>query len=585
MCQPRKWLWGLLPLFVLAILAGYWHQAEIERDLAKSGAAVLANGGFAWSKVEVSGRDAILTGEAPSPDAKALALKAAEAVAGVRRASDATTLLAEAKPFTLTALRDGAKITLSGYVPNAAARGLLAEAAKKAVPGLVLVDETKVARGAPESFGALASYGLTQLARLSQGSLSLSDTVLSLSGRATDFDQFSAVRSALSALPAGARLAKGLGSGDILPPLVKPFTFEAVRGPSGLELTGYVPTPEARQKILADLKSAGIPVKDMLRVADGVPQGDWTGAIGLGIKELLRLESGKLTASDDKLSLSGKAPEGLVVDALRAAFKGLPQGFGLAALGVDERAPPPPFSFEALRGENSLTLTGLVGDEKSRGELLDAARRLFEGDQINDKLAIGPVPRDAFSSMMGGLQLLSRLAPGSGFSIKGQGVGLKGLALFDAARDQIAADFRKLVPGGFSGSAELGTAQIGAQVGTTECQSLFRGILSVGTIRFQVASAQLSHESRGILDKLAIVALRCGDAKVEVGGHTDADGSPDANAELSRRRAEAVALYFTQAGIPAARLEPVGFGETQPVAPNDSPANKARNRRIEFVVK
>jgi OOP family OmpA-OmpF porin len=597
MCQPRKWLWGLLPLLFLGILAGYWHQSDVEADLSKKGSTALAAAGLGWGKVVIAGRDAVILGEAPSPDARTLALKTIEGVEGVRRAGDGSTLLAEAKPFTLTALRDGAKITLSGNVPSAALRETLLSAVKKAVPGVVLVDETRVARGATAEFGALASYGLTQLGRLSQGTLSLSDNIMSLSGRAADFDQYTAVRSGLTGVPAGGRLAKGLGAGDILPPLVKPFTLEAVRNGTNVLLSGHAPSPEARLKILSELQAAGLSAKDGLRVADGAPIGDWAGAIGVGLRALGKLEGGKLTVVDEKLSLSGKAREGVTLDALRAEAKALPAGFTLGQFAVEEGVPPAPkaeetsppvavpFLFEALRGEKSISFNGVVPDDKTRTDLLDVAKRLFEGDRLDANLAVGPAAKDAGAAIMGGLQLLSRLGPGASLQVDATSVRLKGLALFDAARDQVAADFKRIIPPSFSGTAEIGTAAASPAVAGGECQVLFNEILESGTVRFRIASATLSDESRGILDKLAAVALRCGSAKVEIGGHTDADGAPETNADLSRRRAEAVAIYFTQAGIPAPRLEPVGYGETRPLVPNDSAANKAKNRRIEFVVK
>ncbi|MCA0405083.1 MAG: OmpA family protein [Proteobacteria bacterium] len=593
MCQPRKWLWGLLPLFLLGILAGYWQQADMETELTRRSTAALSAAGLGWGKVAISGRDAILSGEAPSPEAKAVALKTIMAQDGIRRASDATTVLAEAKPFTFTAMRDGAKITLSGHVPTAAARDALGEAARKAVAGAVVVDETRLARGASQEFQSLAAYGLGQLARLSQGTLQLSDQVLSLSGRAADFDAFSAVRAGLSTLPGGAKLGKGLGAGDILPPLMKPFIFEALREGNIITLSGYVPSAEIRQKLLADLKAAGLTVKDTMRVADGAPVGDWAGFATGGLGALGKLTLGKLSISDEKLSLSGKAREGVTLDALKAGLASLPSGFGLGQLNIEE-APKPapkeevsnlPFSFEALRGEKTLSLKGVVGDEKARADLLALAGRLFEGDKIDANLALGAVPREAGSLMAGGLQLLSRLGPGAKLNIDTGTIGLSGLALFDVARNAIAEDFKRLVPASYAGNAEIGTAQLAGPVSPAECQTLFQEILASGTVRFRVASASLNEESRGILDKLTAVALRCGEARVEIGGHTDSDGAPPENAELSRRRAETVALYFTQAGIPAARLEPVGYGETKPVAPNDTAENKARNRRIEFLVK
>lgn len=71
---------------------------------------------------------------------------------------------------------------------------------------------------------------------------------------------------------------------------------------------------------------------------------------------------------------------------------------------------------------------------------------------------------------------------------------------------------------------------------------------------------------------------------IEVSGHTDSDGSDLTNQRLSEQRARSVANYLTTKGIDVARFTVVGRGESQPIAANDTAANKARNRRIEFQV-
>jgi OOP family OmpA-OmpF porin len=80
-------------------------------------------------------------------------------------------------------------------------------------------------------------------------------------------------------------------------------------------------------------------------------------------------------------------------------------------------------------------------------------------------------------------------------------------------------------------------------------------------------------------------AMRCPSAAIEVGGHTDTDGDADANMTLSQRRAQAVVDYMVRAGMPADRLKAVGYGQTEPVASNDTDEGKAQNRRIEFLVR
>jgi OmpA-OmpF porin, OOP family len=115
-----------------------------------------------------------------------------------------------------------------------------------------------------------------------------------------------------------------------------------------------------------------------------------------------------------------------------------------------------------------------------------------------------------------------------------------------------------------------------------ECLNRFEVLSRTGAIYFRSGSAQLDAASKPVLDEVVDVVGKCPKLKVEVSGHTDADGSDSANQQLSERRAGAVERFIEAAGIPAAQLSSTGYGETKPVATNDTPEHKALNRRIEF---
>ena len=73
--------------------------------------------------------------------------------------------------------------------------------------------------------------------------------------------------------------------------------------------------------------------------------------------------------------------------------------------------------------------------------------------------------------------------------------------------------------------------------------------------------------------------------RIEVSGHASSEGSAELNQQLSVRRAQSVVAYLVKAGVDSTQLQPVGYGATRPVAPNDTGENMAKNRRIEFSVK
>ena len=69
---------------------------------------------------------------------------------------------------------------------------------------------------------------------------------------------------------------------------------------------------------------------------------------------------------------------------------------------------------------------------------------------------------------------------------------------------------------------------------------------------------------------------------VEIGGHTDDRGSDDANQALSEARATAIVAFMAERGVPEAGLRAVGYGESQPIADNETAEGRAENRRISF---
>ena len=116
------------------------------------------------------------------------------------------------------------------------------------------------------------------------------------------------------------------------------------------------------------------------------------------------------------------------------------------------------------------------------------------------------------------------------------------------------------------------------------CKGRFEILSRTGHIYFPSGSARLDARSHPLLNSLIDIISRCPGLVIEVGGHTDSDGSAAANKRLSEQRASAVTQFLVSNGIPENRIVSVGYGETRPVAPNETSDGKRRNRRIEFVV-
>ncbi len=103
-------------------------------------------------------------------------------------------------------------------------------------------------------------------------------------------------------------------------------------------------------------------------------------------------------------------------------------------------------------------------------------------------------------------------------------------------------------------------------------------------ILFQTNQAALQTQARQSIQKIAGVLKEYPDTDIIVAGHTDSDGTEEYNQKLSERRAQSVVDYLKSLGVTGARLQTVGYGETQPVQPNDTAAGKQANRRVEVAI-
>ena len=102
-------------------------------------------------------------------------------------------------------------------------------------------------------------------------------------------------------------------------------------------------------------------------------------------------------------------------------------------------------------------------------------------------------------------------------------------------------------------------------------------------IKFDVNSANIKPESAGTLNYVFEMLKNNPDLKFCVEGHTDSDGNDANNQTLSESRAKAIRDRLISMGINSERLTSKGWGESKPMASNDTPEGKAQNRRVEFV--
>ncbi|MBX9710410.1 MAG: OmpA family protein [Xanthobacteraceae bacterium] len=367
-------------------------------------------------------------------------------------------------------------------------------------------------------------------------------------------------------------------------PEAKPFVWSAERDVVRITLNGSAPLPAIKSRLMdaARAIAAGSDAADNMMLSRGAPP-RFDAAALLLVDQVGKLKEGKVTLTDTAVSLAGMARELGSREAIAAALKNLPDGYTVAENAIAA----PPYVFQANNDPVAMTLTlnGYVPDNNVHAAIVAAVARKFISEKVVDNLkaSVG-APQGFANAVTQALGGLSRLSTGS-LTISDRDVKLSGDALYPAASEQIQIDLASSLPQGWKANAEISVKPVASPVDSTVCQQLFVEMLTRGKIRFESGRATIDSDSMGLLDRLIETALRCPTANLEIAGHTDSDGDTGANLALSTRRAQSVVDYLVKAGLPKDRVVARGYGDTKPVVPNDTEENKAKNRRIDFVVR
>ena len=237
-------------------------------------------------------------------------------------------------------------------------------------------------------------------------------------------------------------------------------------------------------------------------------------------------------------------------------------------------------------GAKKVTLTGFVAGDAERKTIVDAATAAFGAANVVDQLIV-----KAGTPATGVDAAVAQLA--KVIDAFGAKVDTGKARLIDTALTVSGTGFTKpaadeantaLAAVGSQGIKVTGTVAAPAAPDAATLQARLANLLGRSGINFASGSADITAASIPILDTASESILQVPGVKIEIGGHTDNVGSAASNQSLSERRANAVLTYIVGKGAPADQLTAAGFGDTQPIAGNDTEEGRAQNRRIEFKV-
>jgi len=348
--------WGIPALFTVVggtVAAVLTSGAAIPTELEIKTRTQLAAADYSWASVSFDAQDATISGTATTQKMIDDATAKVAAVHGVRTVVANVVLAEHVSPFPFVATVTGGKLTLSGGLPDEAARAEIMASAGEGV-----TDDLRLMSGAPDraTWLAAAKFAVERAKQLDEGEVALADLNLTLSGRAGS----SAGYEQLSKPPMPPTGVK-LGFNEVQAPLAAPFEWHAEFDGARLNLSGVTPSDE----LVADLSSmapAGVSVSTSMTLASGAPV-DFDGKAKLLLQNLLKLESGSATISDTTLSLDGSPADPAVAETVRVAMT--PSG-AQVTLGAPRVAE---YWLSAERSDAAIVLKGFVPDAATRDRL------------------------------------------------------------------------------------------------------------------------------------------------------------------------------------------------------------------------
>ncbi|MAJ10282.1 MAG: hypothetical protein CMK04_15635 [Ponticaulis sp.] len=341
---------------------------------------------------------------------------------------------------------------------------------------------------------------------------------------------------------------------ELLPP-VSPYAFSATRHGDRFRLTGILPDPDAMARLEEVLIGEGIsPEFIELDVAfrDGVPEGDWIGAVTLGLRQLVKLYDGEVDVTDRRVFVSGIAPNIDVRNDIIAQMARPPSGYS-----VDADIAGTALWTARLNGDY-LIMEGSVPDAADRTALFEYAEQLFDG-VVENEMGVVPMRSDDWirgvrAALPGFLQHESGV-----MAFMGDELVIEGLAT-PSVIDFLREDFVRVgVSTDFMLNSQPAPTRLmafdGLDTETTHpsrdvCAAALEEALSLSSLNFRYARDELARESAPLLDGVLTVLQTCPDYQFVIDAATHADGRRIALKNLTEDRQTAVLAYFIARGVP-----------------------------------
>lgn len=580
---------------LMCFVAASFAATLIENTSQSSVEDAIHDKGLTWAEVHAEGLNVFVTGTAPTEAERFVALSTAGKVVDAARVIDnmQVTALAELAPptFSLEILRNDAGISIVGLIPTVSDRDDILKDLQKLAGKSPVSDLLETADyPSPDGWDRALEFALSAIGQLPRSKISLNQDHVTITAMA---DSAEARRSALARLDRKAPKDRKVTLDISAPrPVVSPYTLRMTLGENGAKFDACTAENEAsRARIVAAGTNAGTTGDAACVLGLGVPSPKWADAVVMSIEALQALGGGNLTFSDADISLiaiegTDQAKFDNVVGALEGS---LPEVFALHATlpeAQEEGAGPPEF-IATLSPEGDLQMRGRLRDATGRITVESFAKARFGSDKSHMGARLDPqLPMQWPTRALAALEALSHLDNGV-VTVTPNDVTVSGKTGDKGANAEVARLLSQKLGEAAHFTIDITYEKqldpIAAIPKPETCQADISKILAEQKISFEPGSANIA-KGNAAIDSIAGVLKKCGELRMEIQGHTDSQGREEMNQQLSQSRAQSVLNALRERRVLTSSLVAKGYGESDPVASNETEEGREANRRIEFVL-